>query len=256
MAEHRLWAWSRLYGGLACALGVAFCGAAVVALDAPQPLRAVAGCGLVLWAPGFALTMVVFVPGAIGGVERAMLAFAASVALTAIPAILLEATGVRLDTTSFLITGCVVTSLAAVPALRSLPPLTDVPAAPPRWRPALAPIATAIGVGLLLAGAVVAARITPQPAGIQGSSAFAASSAGPRSVRAEVISAELRATTYRLSTLTGKGPVELARFTLSPGGSWRQTLDRPVGSDAIKLLLYRGAERRPYRRVVVPRAPA
>jgi Protein of unknown function (DUF1616) len=253
MAEHGPWAWSRLYGGLACALGVAVCGAAVVTLDAPQPLRAVAACGLVLWAPGFALTMVVFVPGAIGGVERALLAFAASVALTAIPAILLEATGVRLDTASFLITGCVVTSLAAVPALLRLRPLTDVPGTPPGSRPPLAPIATAIGIGLVLAGAVVTARITPQPAGIPGSSALAATSAGPVSMRAEVISAELETTAYRLTMSTGAGPVELARFTLPPGGSWAKALDRP-GSKAIELSLYRGAEQRPYRRVVLPGA--
>lgn len=257
MAEHGLRAWLRLYGGLACALALVVCGAAVVALDAPQPLRALAAGGLVVWAPGFALSMLIFMPGAIGGAERVLLAFATSLALTAIPAILLEAAGVRLGTAGFLITACVVTSLAAVPALLRLPPLTEAPAVAVAWRrPPLALVVIAIGIGLLLAGTLLAARITPSPVGIEGSSAFAVTGAGPRSMRAEVISDERDPTTYRLTMRTGTELVEVARFTLPPGGAWRRALDRPAGSDGVELFLYRGAETDPYRRLVVPAAPA
>ena len=112
-----------------------------------------------------------------------------------------------------------------------------------------------LGMALLLSGALLAARLTPQPAGIRGSSALAATSTAPRSVRAEVISAELETTKYRLTISTNAGPVELARFALAPGRSWRGTVRRPRGTDAAELLLYRGAERLPYRRVVVPQAP-
>jgi hypothetical protein len=262
MAERGFRAWFQLYGGLACALAFMVCGVAAVTLDAPQPLRGIAAAGMVLWAPGFVLTLAFFVPGAIGGLERALLAFAASVALTIIPAIVLEAGGVRIEMETFLVTACVVTSLAAVLALLRLRRPADLSAFPPAWRPPGVPIATtgsvavlAICIAVILASAWGIARITPEPTGIRGSSAFAVTSTDPRSMRAEVISAELEDTTYRLTMSTGAGVTELARFTLAPGGSWRQVLRRPRG-DGVELFLYRRADRLPYRKVVLPEAPA
>ena len=256
MPEPGSWSWLRLYGGLACALAVVVCGATVVAFDLPQPLRAVAAAGLVVWAPGYALTLVLLPPGAIAGVERAVLAFAASLALTAIPAVLLDAVGVRLGEASFVISGCAVTAVAGALALRRLPPLTDTSEPPPEWRSARKPVAIALGVGLVFVVAVIAARVTPEPAGIEGSSLLAATSAGPRSIRAEVISDELRATRYRVTLSTKGKRVRLARFMLEPGGSWQRVLKRPAGAAAVELRLYRGAKRRPYRQVVLPREPA
>ena len=158
--------------------------------------------GVILWAPGFAFTMIAFLPGAIGGVERAVLAVAASLALTAIPAILLDAIGVRLETSSFVITACVLTSLSALLALLRLPSLADAPLLPAGRRQPLIPIALVIVGTASPLGALLAARLTPQPAGIRGSSALAATSTAPRSVRAEVISAELETTKYRLTIST------------------------------------------------------
>jgi hypothetical protein len=286
MSEQLPTASLRIRGGLAWALAVVVCGAAAVALDAPQPLRALAAGGLVLWAPGYALTTVLIPPGAITGVERALLAFATSLALTAIPAILAEAVGVRLGVATFLITACAITSVAAALAFRRLRSFVDLPAParasrPPQAsvataiaiglqrlpRPPLAPVATAIGIGLVLAGGVVAASIPPQPAGIQGSSTLAVTSAGRGSFRAQVISAELDPTSYRLTMVTGtlrpggggatgrSDRVELARFTLRPGDTWQLTVVRPLRSEAVMLLLYRGGEKRQYRRVLLPRPP-
>jgi hypothetical protein len=256
MADHRFAAWARLDPGLAGAVAVVVAGAAAVALGIPQPVRALATVGLVVWAPGYALTRVVFAPGAISGVERAVLAFATSVALTAIPAVALDAIGVRLGTASFLITSCVVTSVAAALAQRRLPAPVAGPLLPRLPRPPLAPLVTAVTLVAILAGTLVVARITPRAEAIPGSSVLAATIAGPSTIHAEVISAELRATTYRLETLTPTGRVELARFTLRPGGVWRSALDAPAGSGPVDLLLYRDTERRPYRHVVLRRAPA
>lgn len=247
-------AWS-LYG-LGLAIVIASLGATAVAYDVWLPLRAIAAGGLVLWAPGFALTMVLFPPGALGGAERALLSFVTSLALTMIPAVILEAAGVRLGTASFLGTACLTTWLAAVIALVRLRPLADVSAAA-RWpRPRLVPIAATLGLCVVLAGSVLAARRTPQPAGLVGSSAFAVASASPRSVLVEVVSAELEVTRYRVAVVTKAVPVELARFRLAPGGTWRQALDRPAGSGATELFLYREGERIPYRRLVVPSVSA
>lgn len=246
----------RLYAGVICAILVAICAAVSVAFDAWEPLRVVFGGLLVLWAPGFALTAALFVAGTLGGAERAALSFATSLALTMIPAVILEAAGVRLGTTSFLITACAATWLAASVALVRLPRLVEMPAIPRRPRPRLASIVAAIGLCAVLAGAVLAARITPQPAGITGSSAFAAVSAAPQSVVVEVISAELEVTNYRVAVLTRSAPVELARFSLRPGGTWRRALDPPSGSGRTELFLYRASDRLPYRRIVVSRAPA
>jgi hypothetical protein len=241
----------RLHGGLLCALAIVVFAVAAVALDPPQPLRAIAAGGLVVWAPGFALTMAIFPAGAIGGVERALLAFAASVALTMVPAVLLDALGVRLGTASFLVGGCVVTVIATAVALRR-PPI-----ALPRWRrPTLAATVAAIGVAAVLAGALVAARRAPQAHSIPGSSVLSAVSDGPRSLRAEVISAELQPTAYRVELETSSGRIPVAQFSLKPGGAWKTEVHQPAGVDGVDLLLFRGTDRQPYRRVNVKRAPA
>ena len=104
-------------------------------------MRAPAAVGLILWAPGFALTLAIFPAGAIGRVERTVLAVGASVALTAISAVLLDVVGIRLGTASFVLSACVVTWLAAVAAVRRMPrspqsrrPLRSRARLPPRSR--------------------------------------------------------------------------------------------------------------------------
>ena len=84
MTDDTLRAWLWPYEGIAAALAIAIGGAMLVAVGAPPALRAPAAVGLILWAPGFALTLAIFPTGAIGRVERTVLAVAASVALTAI----------------------------------------------------------------------------------------------------------------------------------------------------------------------------
>jgi hypothetical protein len=144
-----------------------------------------------------------------------------------------------------------VTSVAAVAALRRLPELAEIPDPAPIPRPSPTAIALVIGVCVVLAGAVVAARVTPQPAGIPGSSALAVTP-GSGSLRAEVISAEVVPTKYRLTMRIGDRTTEVGRFTLLPGGSWHRTLRRPNGSQAIRLFLHRDGRQGVYRRLVVP----
>jgi hypothetical protein len=253
MADERLQAWLWPYAGIAAALAVALGGALLVAIGAPPPLRVPAAVGLILWAPGFAFTLAVFPAGAIGRVERTVLAVAASVALTAIAAVVLDAVGVRLETPSFVISACLVTSIAAAAALRRMPGLAEIPDPAPIQRPTRTAIAIGVGVCVVLGGAVVAARITPQPAGIPGSSALGVTTSSG-SLRAEVISAEVVATKYRLTMRTGDRTIEVARFTLLPGASWHRELRRPKGS--VRLFLHRDGRQGVYRRLVVPGAPA
>ena len=255
MTDDTLRGWLWPYEGIAAALAIAIGGAMLVAVGAPPALRAPAAVGLILWAPGFALTLAIFPKGAIGRVERTVLAVAASVALTAIAAVLLDVVGIRLGTASFVISACLVTLFAAAAAVRRMPALAAIPDPAPIPRPSPTAIAIVIGICVVLAGAVVAARVTPQPAGIPGSSALAVTtSAG--SLRAEVISAEVVPTKYRLTMRTGDRSIEVARFTLLPGASWRRTLNRPKGSQAIRLFLRRDGRQGVYRRLVIPGARA
>ena len=234
---------------------VVVCAATVVAIDAPQPLRAIGAGGLALWAPGFALSIAAFPAGAIGSVERGLLAIATSLAVTVVAAIALDAVGVHVGEVSLLLAGAAVTCGATAFALQRHPPPAVDSAPRLRWRVQGIPIATAIGMAIVLAAAVVVARITPQPTGITGASALAATNVNSRSIEVKVTSAELTTTIYRLTLRANGRSLEFARFTLPPGGSRRQQLARPLGSDAVEIFLYRGIGRRHYRRVVVPRPP-
>lgn len=246
----------RPYGGLACLLVFVIGGVALLVGDVPQPLRAVLGAGLVVWAPGYALTMVAFAPGAISAVERALLTFGLSLATTAITAVALEAVGVRLDTTSFAVTACVVISVAGAVAVWRLPTRDELPSRERRGR--IRPLHAAVGlaVGIVLAAALTAARVPPQAANIEGYSAFAVTSAGAQALQVEVISAELHTTAYKVVSLADGRAREVARFRLRPGGSWRRRIARPAGSPTTEVFLYRGIDKLPYRRVAVAGAPA
>ncbi|MEY2513483.1 MAG: hypothetical protein QOJ89_841 [bacterium] len=241
---------------LIAALVLMGCGSMIIALGAPQPLRALAAA-LILWAPGYALSALLLTPDTIGGVERVVISVATSVAITIVAAVLLDAASVRVGAASFLATGCAVTWVCAGTALlRAAPSLTAAHARLARWHPPAGASAAVFVLGLVLAGSLAVARLAPEPAGIHGSSALAATTAGPQAVRAQVVSDELARTTYRLEVTTDAGPAVLARFTLAPGASWRRLVELPAGQDSTELVLYRGDDQAPYRSIVVQGAPA
>jgi uncharacterized protein DUF1616 len=236
-----------------------------LAVDEPAA-RALPAVLLVLVAPGYALSLVLF-PDRRDPAERWLLALGLSLALAVVCGLVLDLLGIPLDSRSWSITlGLLTLALTTVAwqarshLPREAPRRGDSVARvrPPRGRPAMA-IGAAAVVVILVAGVLIAR----EPAGSAHVRGYSMLWALPGKTTASafrftvgVRSQELHALRYRLVGTAGNRVVYRRQFGLRPGQDWsgRGTLRQSQTGfgfvDTLRFTLYRADRPRvPYRQV-------
>jgi hypothetical protein len=235
--------------------------AAVVELVASPWARALPGCFLVLFAPGYALTVMLFPAASLERLERALLALGLSIAIAIVGSVAVAETPARLDTRSWLGTFAAVTLAAAGAGAwrrswRAEPSARPAASARPvlAWSSVFARAAMGCAVVALVAAAVAFAR---QPAAnVTGYTLLWAvpKDAARGSFALGVTSDELQTTSYLLKATSGRRVVLERRLTLRPGETWRASgsvgTPGPLTTKVLDVVLYRlGSTALPYRHV-------
>jgi hypothetical protein len=217
-------------------------GAGSVLLLAPSMpvVSLVIGLPLLLVAPGFALTSVLFGPAPPPRTECALLSTAGSLAVLIVGAVLFNALGAPLDEATFAKLALSVTLLAGAGAvLRRW-------SAPSRFRLRLPAAASGAAVGcwlLVILAAVACVLILRAPyasSGVTGSSALWALPHGSGAVRVGVVSNRTTPTAYRVEARRGGRVIDSYEFRLAPGGRWSRVLASPRSPSAPTELTLRG----------------
>lgn len=243
----------------------------MAAAQLPAPLRLPLGLAAVLLLPGYAVSMALFPPGDVDGVERAALAFSLSLGVIVLMAPLLDLTSGGLTVTSITAAVSLITVVAAAIAAwrrRSRPEVGQLPAVAildrrvwrriGRWQAAAA-IASA---ALLLIGIVGLGVFTPRPAatefymlgpgGIANSLPGHVVSGAPVTITLGISNDDGSGQPYRIvvesaaARLASIGPINVGS-----GARWTGHVDFVVpapGTDQeIRILLFKGAGAQAYR---------
>jgi hypothetical protein len=226
--------------GLALLGFVAGAGAVVLLVPSMPVVPVVIGLPLLLVAPGFALTSLLFGAAPPSWTERALLSAAGSLAVLIVGAVMFNALGAPLDEATFVKLSLSVTLLAGAGAVlrrRS---------EPSRFRLRLPAAASGAAVGcwlLVILAAVACVLILRAPhasSGVTGSSALWALPDGSGAVRVGVVSNRATPTVYRLDARRGGRVIDSYEFRLAPGERWSRVLASPRSPSARTELTLRG----------------
>jgi uncharacterized membrane protein len=227
----------------------------------PELLRAPLALPLVLALPGYALIAAMDPGRHAGGIERAVMTPALSIAITILGGLLLNLTpwGLRREMWALLLGGF---SLAmagvAVTRRKKIAANPDAPVAPSRPVLRLRPqqIALLGMAALLLIGAVVVARYGALNQPTEGFTQLwlqQVAGAAPGTVRLGVSNEEQQPVRYVLRMSAGERVLaEWDDIELQPGARWENTETLPADLGAglpVEAALYREGEAEPYRRV-------
>jgi hypothetical protein len=224
---------------LALPVIAAGCGLAVLVLPASTPVRLIAASALVLVLPGAALGRAVL-PRGESVPEQILVALGASVVVVALVAIGLDAIGVALERTVWVIVLVLLTvvgsSVAILRDFRPSPRRLRLPA-PPRPTDALL---IAASVALIVGAVVLGTKPLSAPAGTPGSNALWVEDDGARGAAVVAQSSEFRTARFELSvTVDGRAVGALSTFKLAPGQRYRVPVppNLPAGA-RVGALLY------------------
>lgn len=193
-------------------------------------------------------------------VERATVALALPMAVLVLGTVIAAALGLQLDRRLWAALVALAAETAAVGVLLSRRGHPSEPRTPRRWRTMRPHGGRGIlwAASLTAAGAVLAAAVALSvwTAGRQSYPAFSALSAvraggAGRSVQIELTSEEAAPTRFIVAVTVGGMTPDLITLRLTPGGTWRKTVQAP-GWASVTVAAYRGTRSRvPYREVHV-----
>ena len=235
---------------------------AVTATTSPL-VRAAPGSFLALAAPGYALGAALVPAGGLDRFERILISVGASLCVTVVGTVALDAAGARLDTRTWCLFLSVATlACCGAAALRRrasaqvIAPLAQSAGAPSRVRrlPPRSSIALACCAVALIAAAFVLAKLPSS--NVQGFTVLWAlpQNSGKGDFTVGVRSEELVTKRYVLTARAGGSVVLRIRLTLLPGSSWQQsgrlTAARVAAGNALRVTLAPAeSPARVYRRV-------
>lgn len=216
----------------------------LVAVFSPNTMRVMLTLPLILFLPGFALTIVLFKRADLGWPERLVLSVGLSVSMTALIALVLNWTPWGLTTASlrmaFLIVLAVEVALIAIFRRQSFAGTLSQPTKPgftPRqW------MVLSLAALVTLTAFYIARTPVPQD-GFQGyTTLWLQPAEQPDMLRLGVISDEFQPTQYQIRFELNGGVQEGPTFELEPGETWesdvRLPVDRSTGKE-LRVLLYR-----------------
>ena len=240
--------------------------AMTLALLAPEvgPTRAIVALPLVLFVPGYALTMAAFPAGRLGAAEQMLFNVGGSLAVAAIAGLLLHWTALGLRPAAWAVALGNLTLVASLIALarRFRQPAVASAVLPPRLAGLTGGQAALLGLAaLLVGGALLVARdgaIQQRASGFTQLWVLPDAAASQASVRLGLSNREQEQIGYRLlvtasGTIVGSWP----RITLGPDEQWEASVDLPIARPTpatVEAVLYRlDAPETPYRRVLFRR---
>jgi uncharacterized membrane protein len=246
---------------LLVAAGLALAAVAAVWAGAPVAVTTMLGVPLVLLAPGYVWTDVLFGSG-LGFEIRAALSVALSLTVTALGGVLLYAAGVRLDRASWLaLLSAATLSGAAVAAVLRARARIEPPAGSPRRRSVQRmSVAQAMRLGLAAAIGAAAVGIAVHSAQAQAQPSFTQLSvnqvvAAPETAQIVVGNHEQRPQQYRLVVSTDGAVSNTWTISVPDGASWRHLVPAGPGQ-RLAVDIYRGAGGgSPYRHVAITIPP-
>jgi hypothetical protein len=204
---------------------------AVLALVLPADsiVRLICALPLVLFLPGYAITMALFLPRSLGVPERLLFSLGLSVIVTALAGLALNLTPWGLQTSTWAITLAAIVLLAGVIAWRRRQDaaITSVPVDMKfklRLRDGLL-----LGLAVLVTGTAIGlTRIPAAPNGVAGYTSLWMIPANPgnsNDFRLGFNSSEFTETRYRLQVSVGDQVVQAwPELSLKPGGTWETTI--------------------------------
>jgi uncharacterized membrane protein len=209
------------------------------------PVQAIFALPLLLFVPGYALTLALFRHKSLTAAERLLFSVGLSISLAALGGLVLNYTPWGLQAGSWLawIVGVSLAAGVAAFLVQQEPLLVTT-----RRSVSTPPARDLTLFGAAAAFAVIALLLASQPAPVEGNVGYTSlwmipdQTGHPTAVQVGIASSELNSTTYNLRLeLNGQPLNEWEDITLQPGEKWsdRATLPPTKGSEKVEAFLYR-----------------